>query len=155
MPSSANTAVIREMQRDDYAVVRALWERTENIGLNESDEEPAIESVLTRNAGLSAVAMNAEGRIVGALLCGHDGRRGYLHHLAVAPDYRGNGLGRQLVEFALAGLQRAGIPKCNLFVLGDSHDAHTYWEHHGWRLPRWIVLQKRILACGSKDGGTC
>lgn len=155
MPSPTATAAIREMQRTDYVAVRALWEQTENIGLNESDEEPATAGFLARNAGLSAVATVADGRIVGALLCGHDGRRGYLHHLAVARDRRGEGIGKQLVEFAVAGLQLAGITKCNLFVLGDSHDARAFWEHHGWRCPKWTVLQKRILGCGTRDGGTC
>jgi N-acetylglutamate synthase len=147
--------MIREMLRSDYATVRALWERTENIGLNESDEEVAIASFLARNVGLSAVATIADGRLVGALLCGHDGRRGYLHHLAVAPEQRGQGLGRQLVEFAEAGLRRAGIAKVNLFVFGGSDSARSFWEHQGWRRPEWQVMQKRISGCGSGDGCTC
>jgi putative acetyltransferase len=155
MPTS--TAItLREMRATDYAAVRALWEHTENIGLNESDEEAAITAFLERNIGLSAVAVAADdARIVGALLCGHDGRRGYLHHLAVAGDQRGQGLGRKLVEFAEAGLRRAGIAKVNLFVFGESDDAQSFWEHQGWRRPAWQVMQKRITGCGSNDGCTC
>jgi putative acetyltransferase len=135
--------------------VRALWEQTENISLNESDEEPAVTGFLIRNPELSPVALAPDGRVVGAMLCGHDGRRGYLHHLAVAREWRGRGLGRQLVEFAIAGLRQIGIPKCNLFVLGDSHAAVAFWEHQGWKRPEWLVLQRRLLGCGAGDGGTC
>lgn len=153
MPSTS--PLIREMQLSDYAGVRALWEQTENISLNESDEEGAITVFLTRNVGLCPVAIAPDGAIIGALLCGHDGRRGYLHHLAVARAARGQGLGRQLVTFATDGLKRAGITKCNLFVLGDSHDAHAFWEHQGWRRPAWQVMQKRLTGCDAGDGRTC
>lgn len=153
MPTSITS--IRAMQTGDIAAVRSLWEQTENIGLNESDEEPALAAFLARNAGLSPVAVDRAGRIVGALLCGHDGRRGYLHHLAVARDVRRQGLGHQLVEFAVAGLRRAGIEKCNLYVFAESLDAHAFWEHEGWRQPDWQVMQKRIGGGDTKDRCTC
>lgn len=146
---------IREMQRNDFAPVRELWEHTENIGLNESDTEPAIAAFLDRNVGLSAVAVGSASRIIGALLCGHDGRRGYLHHLAVARDARRQGVGQQLVEFCVAGLRREGIEKCNLFVLPGGREACAFWEHLGWQRPEWQVMQKRISGSCAADGRTC
>ena len=69
------------MTMADYPAVRSLWERTEGMGLNESDTPEAIAMFLERNPGLSLVIDSPDGEIVGAVLCGHDGRRGYLHHL--------------------------------------------------------------------------
>ncbi len=146
---------LRAMQPADYAAVRVLWERTENIGLNESDEKPAITAFLKRNPGLSPVAIADRGRVVGALLCGHDGRRGYLHHLAVTRDERGRGLGRRLVEFATSRLRDAGITKCNLFVFAESDNAQTFWQHLGWQRPEWQVMQKRLIASACDRANTC
>jgi len=115
----------------DYEAVIRLWETTEGVGLGESDTRPAIESYLARNPGLSFVAC-VEGKIVGAALCGHDGRRGYLHHLAVAGSHRGRGLGKRLVAACLAGLCRLGIPKCNLFLFAANAAGETFWRHNGW-----------------------
>jgi ribosomal protein S18 acetylase RimI-like enzyme len=71
-------------------------------------------------------------RIVGAVLCGHDGRRGYLHHLAVAPAHRHNGIGRALVEACLAKLGHIGIQKCNIFLFSDNEPGEAFWKHIGW-----------------------
>jgi N-acetylglutamate synthase len=71
-------------------------------------------------------------RIIGAVLCGHDGRRGYLHHLAVAAACRRKGIGRALVEACLTGLGSVGIPKCNIFLLADNELGKTFWTHNGW-----------------------
>ncbi len=71
--------------------------------------------------------------MIGAVLCGHDGRRGYLHHLAVHSTWRGRGVGRALTAACLAGLQAAGIDKCHLFVFNENHSGREYWEHEGWK----------------------
>ena len=92
---------LRPLAHADYDTVRSLWENTEGIGLNESDTSAAVALFLERNPGLSLVALSPTGEIVGAVLCGHDGRRGYLHHLAVVKAARGRGLG-PLVHTPLA-----------------------------------------------------
>ena len=143
MPSSS-TIRIRPFVAADYHRARALWERTEGMGLNESDTEACVESFLRRNPGLSAIATTADDELVGAVLCGHDGRRGYLHHLAVAPAYRGQGIGKALVEFCFARLAAAGIPRCNVFVYEDNGDGTKFWLHNGWNEVTWKTLQKRI-----------
>ena len=79
--------VIRTLRIADYEAVLRLWQDTEGVGLNESDDRCHVRIYLRRNPGMSFVAQHG-GEIVGAVLCGHDGRRGYLHHLAVAKAHR-------------------------------------------------------------------
>jgi len=87
--------------------------------LNESDTRPAIAAYLRRNPRLSFVA-EKKGRVIGAVLCGHDGRRGYLHHLAVSKRHRQRGIGRQLVNACLAKLRTLGIQKCTIFLFAST-----------------------------------
>ena len=125
-------AVIRTFRVEDYGAVVALWRRTEGVGLNESDTRHAITAYLRRNPRFSFVA-EKKGRLIGAVLCGHDGRRGYLHHLAVARQHRQKGTGRQLVNACLAKLRQAGIQRCNIFIFADNAAGITFWIHHGWK----------------------
>ena len=122
---------IRPMTIADHDAVIRLWETTEGVGLSESDTRPAIESYLARNPSLSFVALAAD-KIVGTVLCGHDGRQGYLHHLAVAMSHRGHGLGKLLVECCLSGLWKLGIPKCKIFPFADNAAGEDFWKHNGW-----------------------
>jgi ribosomal protein S18 acetylase RimI-like enzyme len=130
----------------DFPVVFRLWQITEGIGLNESDKPEAFAAFLTRNPGMSQVAL-AGTEIVGTLMCGHDGRRGYLHHLAVAQAHRHQGLGRTLVEKCLRVLAAQGIAKCNIYLFADNPGGRTFWAHNGWDERAEIqVLQKRVAA---------
>jgi ribosomal protein S18 acetylase RimI-like enzyme len=124
-------AVVRAMTMADYDEAIALWRSCEGIGLSASDEREPIARFLARNPGHSFVARDGE-VLVGALLCGHEGRRGYLHHLSVAPSHRELGLGRELVRSALDALEGAGIPKCHLFVLSDNEEGLGFWRRVGW-----------------------
>jgi len=124
---------IREMSINDFPAVLALWQQTEYLTLNECDTEAGINLYLRRNPGLCFVAIdNYSGQLVAATLCGHDGRRGMLRHLAVAQSHRGQGLSRQLVAKALDGLATTGIGKCNIFVEDDNLPGLAYWQHLGW-----------------------
>jgi len=96
-----------------------------------ADARPAVERYLARNPGLSFVA-RCGAQLVGCVLCGHDGRRGYLQHLAVDATYRRSGIGRQLVQHCLAKLQQLGIEKVHLDVLVDNKAAQQFWQHLGW-----------------------
>jgi len=122
---------IRPMQRDDLAQVVALWRRCTGVVLSSADRPEELGRYLDRNPGLSLVAADA-GRVVAALLCGHDGRRGYLHHLAVDPACRGRGIGRRLVSEATELLRRAGIRKCHIFILRDNPAGLAFWKQIGW-----------------------
>ena len=136
---------LRPMLPSDYAPLRGLWERTEGLGLNESDEEAPVHAFLERNPGLSVVAVEPAERIVAGVLCGHDGRRGYLHHLAVEPGLRGTGVGRRLLEHCLASLSQLGIPKCNVFVYTDNETGMAFWEHAQFAHRRDFVVFQRAL----------
>ena len=111
---------IRQMTREDYDRVIGLWRMSEGVGLSAEDERGPVSIFLERNPGLSFVAtVGAE--IVGTCLAGHDGRRGYIHHLAVAGPHRGTGIGRALAEAGLAkprrlgqGLERRRVEGANL-----------------------------------------
>lgn len=134
---------LRLFSLGDYDEVMQLWKHTEGVGLNESDERPAIAAFLERNQGLSRVAVTPEGKIVGALLCGHDGRRGYLHHLAVAPEYRRQGIGQALVETCIGELKTLGIPKCNLFLYSNNDSGRLFWKRRGWDAREDLVVVQK------------
>lgn len=122
---------LRPMTAADYDGVIALWQRSEGVGLSASDTRESIEAYLIRNPGLSQVAV-ADGRIVGAVLCGHDGRRGLLYHLAVERACRGRGLGRYMAETALALLAEQGIQKTYIMVFDQNSEGRAFWEKTGW-----------------------
>lgn len=135
---------IKPMSMSDYEEVLALWQNTEGVGLNESDTRSAIAAYLKRNPGMSFVARDGN-NLIAAVLCGHDGRRGYLHHLAVAPPYRRKGLGTRLVEKCLASLKRLRIVKCNIFLFTDNADGEQFWAGNGWKKRLDICLVQRNL----------
>ena len=117
---------LRPFLPEDIAAARALWQATPGVGLSAADEPAALESFLIRNPGTSFVA-ESDGRITVTILVGHDGRRGLIHHLAVAADCRRSGLGRDLVAAGLAALHRAGIGKCHLMVFADNANGAEFW----------------------------
>jgi ribosomal protein S18 acetylase RimI-like enzyme len=126
-------------QPHDYEQVMALWQATEGITLREADAREAILAYLARNPGLSFVARDGD-VLAGAVLAGTDGRRGYLQHLAVAPPYRGRGVGRALAERVIEALRVAGISKCHLMVRQENERAKTFWAHLGWTVREDISL---------------
>jgi N-acetylglutamate synthase len=121
---------IRPFTVQDYPAVRYLWGSSEGIGLSSADTEANVRKFLERNPGLSFVVENS-GEIVGAILVGHDGRRGLIHHLAVAPGFRRRGLGRALVQRGLGALRDAGIDKAHLLVFTDNAEGRAFWERIG------------------------
>jgi putative acetyltransferase len=136
--------VLTSMTIADYEAVVGFWRGQEGIGLNESDERAPLERFLARNPDMSLVARDAAGEVIGAVLCGHDGRRGYLHHLAVGEAFRGRGLGRALVERCLAQLASQGIPKCNIFLFDDNAEGRKFWECMGYKRVNWSPMQRVI-----------
>lgn len=123
--------VYRTMTPGDYDEAAALWEKSEGVGLSDADTPEGVEAFLARNPGLSSVA-TCDDRVVGVVLCGHDGRRGYLSHLAVSRPHRRRGIGRALVERTMALLADAGIDKCHIVVFGTNEEAAAYWRGTGW-----------------------
>jgi N-acetylglutamate synthase len=121
---------IRTMVLDDYEEVARLWSATEGLSLSDDDSREGIAIYLKRNAGLCFVSVDSE-KIVGTVLCGHDGRRGILRHLAVAREFRKNGLARLLIRASLDALAGEGIKKCNIFVMDFNVAGLRFWEHIG------------------------
>lgn len=124
------------------------------MGLGESDTPEALERFLKRNPGLSLL-VERQGRLLGAVLCGHDGRRGFLHHLAVEASSRKQGIGSALVDSCLAGLRKEGIHKCNLFLYVANVEGRKFWEAQKWKLRDDLVLVQKTLTDGSATGCDC
>lgn len=122
----------RPMILDDYDEVYALWQSLPGIGLSSADSRENIARYLQVNPGFSFVAYGG-GSLVGAVLCGHDSRRGYLHHLAVHPNFQRQGIGKVLVDHCLKALQKAGIHKVHIFVIAGNEDGLLFWQKNGWR----------------------
>ncbi len=131
------------MTSGDYDAVFALWSRCTGIGLGTSDTRPAITAYLARNPGMSAVAVK-DPSLLGAVLCGHDGRRGTLHHLAVEPAHRREGIARALVSWCITALADAGIDKCNIFLWRNNADGEGFWLREGWSPRPDIILVQRF-----------
>ena len=123
--------LIEPMTIDHYDEVIPLWKVSENIGLSSADERERIKSYLARNPAMSFVAKEND-HIIGAALCGHDGRRGSLHHLAIAESHRKRVIGRKLADRCMESLRNDGIQKCHLFVLKDNQKGIQFWEHMDW-----------------------
>ena len=122
---------IFEFTIKDYQNVISLWKNCDGIGLSSADSKESIETYLRRNPGMSFVA-RYQNEIIGAVLCGHDGRRGYIYHLAVHPDYRKRGIGRSLVAKCITALEMIGIQKCHLFIYNSNIKGIRFWEKIGW-----------------------
>lgn len=137
--------MLREFTMDDYEPALTLWKASEGIGLSEADSRENIEHYLSHNPGMSFVAVE-EGTIVGAVLCGSDGRRGYLHHLAVVGSHRQRGIGRALVERCMSALSAAGLRKCHIFVIAGNREGQRFWKKIGWQERATLMVMSRDIA---------
>ena len=123
---------VRPFVPEDIPEVRTLWSACEGLGDGPGDAPDALARFLARNPGLSPVALDGA-RIVGAALCGHDGRRGFLYRVGVDPLARRRGVARALAAHAFATLNGAGITRVMFFVKEESVDAQDFWRAIGGR----------------------
>ena len=136
---------IRIMTNDDYESVYNLWLNTPNMGLNNIDDtEEGITKYLVRNPNTCFVA-EKDGVIVGVILCGHDGRRGYIHHTAVAQSEQRNGIGTTLLIAAMSALEREGISKTALVVFGKNEKGNSFWEKQGFITRPDLVYRNKAI----------
>lgn len=139
---------VRTMSINDYDTVIALMQQTPGVMLREADSRDSTARYLERNPELSFVACTG-GRIIGCLMSGHDGRRGYLQHLAVHPDYRRMGVANALLEHCLRALDEIGIKKSHIDVLKTNETGAAYWLSQGWTL-RTEINRYSLIRSGSE-----
>jgi N-acetylglutamate synthase len=137
---------IRNMTIEDYDSVIGLLTATSGVRLREADSREATARYLERNPRLSFVAL-VDGAIAGCVMCGHDGRRGYLQHLAVSPRFRERGIGSALVEACLARLKSMGILKTHIDVLVGNQPAQEFWCRRGWHRRDDIYRYSFLKSC--------
>lgn len=136
---------VRTMEIGDYDAVYGIWVSCAGMGLNNLDDsKDGVARFLERNPDTCLVA-EEEGRIVGAILVGSDGRRGYIYHAAVSPDYRRRGIGAHMVEAAMEALRSIGIHKAALVVFGRNEAGNAFWEQLGFTIREDIVYRNRAL----------
>ena len=124
--------IIREMKIEDYDNVFALWKTIKGFGIRSVDDsKEGIERFLKWNPGLSVVA-EEEGKIIGAILCGSDGRRGCLYHVCVHKDYRRQGIGKTMVIWCMEKLKELQINKVSLIAFTQNDIGNAFWKEIGW-----------------------
>ncbi len=124
--------MIRAMQNTDYEQVYKLWKKIKGFAIRSIDDsKEGVERFLLRNPGISVVA-EEDGKIVGAILCGHDGRRGCLYHVCVDPDWRLRGIGKEMVVFCMNALHSEGINKVSLIAFTQNDIGNAFWKEIGW-----------------------
>ncbi|WP_346879865.1 GNAT family N-acetyltransferase [Clostridium sp. UBA3061] len=123
---------IVEMKISNYEDIFKLWTSTPGMGLrNLDDSKEGIDKFLRRNPATNFIA-EEDGKIVGSILCGHDGRRGYIYHTAVDMRYRGKGIGKKIVNSVINALKREGINKAALVVFTNNEVGNGFWRSMGW-----------------------
>lgn len=124
--------MIRVMTIEDYDQVRALWMKIHGFGIRSVDDSrEGVDRFLKRNPTTSVVAVEDD-KIVGAILCGHDGRRGCLYHVCVDEEYRMRGIGKSMVVFAMEALKAEGINKVSLIAFTKNDIGNAFWKEIGW-----------------------
>ena len=140
---------LRPMTLADHPAVLRLLHETEGVSVREADSFDATARYLERNPGLSFVAVVGD-EVVGCVMCGHDGRRGYLQHLIVRPEHRGRGIARRLVSACIDALSGIGIDKSHVDVLVSNEAAQAFWLKLGWQW-RTDIHRYSFVASGNAD----
>lgn len=136
---------IRKMLINDYDEVYKLWLSCNGMGLyNLDDSKEGIDRFLKRNPDTCFVA-ERENKIVGVILVGNDGRRGYIYHTAVSPEYRKQGIARLLAEAAMEALKELGINKAALVVFGRNENGNAFWEKLGFTVREDLVYRNKSI----------
>lgn len=136
---------IRLMKLDDYDEVYDLWLNTSGMGLNTVDDsKEGIARFLSRNPASCFVAQS-DGKIVGAIICGHDGRRGYTYHTAVWESLRHQGIAGELLKNAMEALDREGIQKAALVVFEKNYNGNAFWEKQGFTVREGLIYRNKNI----------
>lgn len=137
--------VIRKMVISDYSAIYNLWMSCKGMGLNNIDDsKDGIDIFLKRNPDTCFVAVEQE-RIIGVIMVGNDGRRGYIYHTAVTPEYRNKGIATQLVNSATKALLDLGISKVALVAFERNEIGNVFWEKQGFTVRNDLVYRNKSL----------
>jgi len=132
MSNNYENFTLRVMQIEDYENVYKLWMTIDGFGIRSIDDsEAGVARFLRRNPTTSVVA-EVDGKIVGAILCGHDGRRGCFYHVCVHQDYRKHGIGKAMAVFCMKALQEEEINKVSLIAFQRNEGGNQFWRKVGW-----------------------
>ena len=138
---------LRLLTMDDYNSIYALWSSTPGMGLRTLDDSnEGIERFLKRNPTTCFAALNDMESIIGVILCGHDGRRGYIYHMAVAPECRRLGIGTMLVDAPLEALRQEGIHKAALVAFSTNEAGNRFWESIGFSERKDLVYRNKEIS---------
>lgn len=138
--------LIRRMNINDYKDVYSLWMSCAGMGLNDLDDsEEGIAKFLIRNPETCFVALDNRENIVGVIMAGNDGRRGYIYHTAVHPEYRKQGIARSLVQKTMDALKDCGINKTALVVFDRNKGGNLFWERLGFTVREDLVYRNRTI----------
>lgn len=137
--------IIRKMKSSDYETVYALWLSCKGMGLNDVDDSrTGIEKFLKRNPETCFVA-EINDKLIGVIMAGNDGRRGYIYHTAVHPDFRNQGIARTLVETVMKALKKCGISKVALVVFERNQNGNDFWEKLGFTVRDDIIYRNKSI----------
>ena len=137
--------MIRKMTIDDYEGIFHLWVNTEGMGLRSLDDsKDGISMFLERNPHTNFVVLDDD-KIIGAILCGNDGRRGYIYHTVVEDKYRKQGIATRLIETAVAALQNEGITRVCLNVMETNEQGKAFWQKRGWEKKDFLGFYSKSI----------
>ncbi len=138
---------ILPMKKQNITEVIQFWKSIDGIFLQETgeDSEESISLYLERNPDFSFIAVNSQNQIIAAVLCGHDGRVGFFHHLGVNKNYRNKGIANKLIDTSMEKLKISGIKKAALFVLKDRKEAQEFYQHNKWNKVDIVYIYSKII----------
>jgi ribosomal protein S18 acetylase RimI-like enzyme len=135
-----------EMRIENYDEITDLWSKTEDIELTVGDSKESLHKYLNRNPGMSFVCIDdSTGLMAGTILAGHDGRRGFIYHAAVAKQHRKKGVAKELIRLSTDALRKEGIQRCSLMVHTGNGKACTFWKANGWRQRNELIMFSKDL----------
>lgn len=137
--------MIKRMTMDDYEKLFEMWKNTPNMGLRSLDDsKEGISLFLKRNPTTNFVAYDDD-KLIGTILCGHDGRRGYIYHTVVLPEYRRQGIATNLVDMAVKALQEEGITRVCLNVMETNEQGKKFWIDRGWEKKDFLGFYSKAI----------
>lgn len=136
---------IRKIKKGDWKKILALWQNIPGMGLNNIDDsKDGIIRFLKRNPKTCFIA-EENGTAAGTIIAGHDGRRGYIYHTAVLPEFRRRGIATELLARSVDALKKQGIAKAALVVFSDNEAGNAFWEKQGFTKRSNLVYRNKVI----------